>query len=43
MMGLPNMVVVAPCDAVEARKSTQHLLLEHTGPKYIRFAREATR
>jgi transketolase len=42
MMGLPNMVVVAPCDAVEARKSTQHLLLEHTGPKYIRFAREAT-
>lgn len=42
MMGMPNMTVVVPCDVVEARKATTHLLLEHQGPKYIRFAREAT-
>src|SRR5208337_341826 len=42
MMGLPNMTVVVPCDIVEARKATDYLLLEHKGPKYIRFAREAT-
>ena len=42
MMGLPNMVVVAPCDAIETRKATEFLLLSHVGPKYIRFAREAT-
>ena len=42
MQGLPNMVVVVPCDIEETRKATRHLLLEHTGPKYIRFAREAT-
>jgi len=42
MLGLPNMTVVVPCDAVETRKATRHLLLEHVGPKYIRFAREAT-
>jgi transketolase len=42
MQGLPNMSVVVPCDAVETRKATAHLLLHHLGPKYIRFAREAT-
>ncbi len=42
MLGLPHMSVVVPCDAMETRKATQHLLLEHVGPKYIRFAREAT-
>jgi len=42
VLGLPNMTVVVPCDAVETRKATRHLLLEHEGPKYIRFAREAT-
>jgi transketolase len=42
MQGLPNMTVVVPCDVVEARKATTYLLLSHTGPKYIRFAREAT-
>jgi transketolase len=42
MLGLPNMSVVVPCDAVETRKATNHLLLQHVGPKYIRFAREAT-
>jgi transketolase len=41
-MGLPNMTVVVPCDAIETRKATAHLLFEHVGPKYIRFAREAT-
>ena len=42
MQGLPNMSVVVPCDLVETRKATDYLLLEHNGPKYIRFAREAT-
>jgi transketolase len=42
MLGLPNMTVVVPSDAIETRKATRHLLLEHVGPKYIRFAREAT-
>ncbi len=42
MCGLPNMSVVVPCDAIETRKATDYLLLEHIGPKYIRFAREAT-
>jgi transketolase len=36
------MSVVVPCDAIETRKATRYLLLEHAGPKYIRFAREAT-
>ena len=40
--GLPNMSVVVPCDSIETRKATAHLLLKHVGPKYIRFAREAT-
>ena len=42
MQGLPNMSVVVPCDSVETRKATSYLLLRHQGPKYIRFAREAT-
>ncbi len=42
MCGLPNMSVVVPCDAMETRKATDYLLLSHVGPKYIRFAREAT-
>ena len=42
MQGLPNMTVVVPCDVVETRKATNYLLLQHKGPKYIRFAREAT-
>jgi transketolase len=40
--GLPNMSVVIPCDSLETRKATSYLLLQHQGPKYIRFAREAT-
>jgi transketolase len=42
MQGLPNMSVVVPCDMVETRKATDYLLMQHKGPKYIRFAREAT-
>ncbi len=42
MQALPNMVVVVPCDSVETKKAARYLLLEHTGPKYLRFAREAT-
>ncbi len=42
MCSLPNMSVVVPCDSVEARKATEHLLFNVHGPKYIRFAREAT-
>ncbi len=42
MQGLPNMSVVVPCDMLETRKATDYLLLKHVGPKYIRFAREAT-
>ena len=42
MEGLPNMSVVVPCDIVETHKATNYLLLEHKGPKYIRFAREST-
>ena len=40
--GLPNMHVSVPCDALETQRATEHLLFEITGPKYIRFAREAT-
>jgi transketolase len=42
MCSLPNMVVSVPCDVIETRKATDYLLLDHVGPKYIRFAREAT-
>ena len=42
MQGLPNMSVVVPCDIVETRKATDYLLLQHQGPKYLRFAREAS-
>jgi transketolase len=40
--GLPNMNVVVPCDSVETKKATTNLLFDIKGPKYIRFAREAT-
>jgi len=42
MMSLPKMVVCVPCDSVETKKATTHLLFNHQGPKYVRFAREAT-
>ena len=40
--GLPNMNVSVPCDIVETRKASEHLLFGIKGPKFIRFAREAT-
>jgi len=38
---LPNMTVLAPCDAIETRKATI-AVGEMDGPVYLRFAREAT-
>ncbi|MGA3212632.1 MAG: transketolase [Terriglobales bacterium] len=42
MTALPNMSVVVPCDFLETNKATTYMLLRHVGPKYVRFAREAT-
>ncbi len=39
---LPNMQVSVPADFIETRKATEHLMFKIDGPKYIRFAREAT-
>lgn len=41
MRVIPNMTVLVPCDAVEARKATV-AAAEYPGPVYIRFAREKT-
>jgi len=40
--GLPNMHMGVPCDSIETEKMTRALLFEVKGPKYLRFAREAT-
>lgn len=40
--GLPNMNLVVPCDVLETEKATKTLLFDVVGPKYLRFAREAT-
>lgn len=40
--GIPGMNVSVPCDANETRRATEHLLMNLKGPKYLRFAREAT-
>jgi len=42
MCGLPNMRVIAPCDAVETERLCGVGILEVSGPVYMRFAREAT-
>ena len=42
MCGLPNMHVAVPADSIEARKAVRAMLFDVVGPKYIRFAREAT-
>jgi len=42
MCGLPNMAVAVPCDSIETKKISEYLLFKHDGPKYVRFAREAT-
>jgi len=36
---LPNMIVVAPCDALETEKATR-AIAEHVGPVYLRLARD---
>ena len=41
MRAMPNMVVVAPCDSVEAEKATLALATD-SRPAYLRLAREAT-
>jgi len=39
---LPGITVVAPCDSVETERACDELLFQIKGPKYVRFAREAT-
>lgn len=41
MRSLPNMVVIAPCDSVEAEKATLAMASDER-PNYMRLAREAT-
>lgn len=41
MRAMPNMRVIVPCDAVEARKATA-AAAQIYGPVYLRFQREAT-
>jgi transketolase len=41
MRVLPNMVVIAPCDSVEAEKATLAMAKDER-PNYLRLAREAT-
>ncbi|SDH03592.1 transketolase family protein [Propionivibrio dicarboxylicus] len=41
MRVLPNMTVILPCDAIEAKKATI-AAAKMEGPCYLRFAREAT-
>lgn len=41
MRVIPNMVVISPCDAIEAKKATL-LAAKTTEPTYIRLAREKT-
>lgn len=38
---IPNMIVIAPCDAIEARKATL-VAAKHNGPVYIRLGRSDT-
>lgn len=38
---IPNMIVIAPCDAIEAKKATI-AAARYKGPVYIRFTREKT-
>jgi len=41
MRVLPNMTVLSPCDATQAKIATTKAILELDGPVYIRFGREA--
>jgi len=40
MRSLPNMTVISPCDATQARIATLKAIKELNGPVYIRFGRE---
>lgn len=40
--GLPKMNLLVPCDSIETAKAVEFSLFKLNGPKYIRFAREAT-
>lgn len=42
MTGIPGMHVCVPCDSLETFKATSYLLFNEKGPKFVRFAREAT-
>lgn len=42
MRVLPHMVVIAPCDSVEAEKATLAMAADKVRPAYLRLAREAT-
>jgi transketolase len=42
LTGLPNMVTIVPCDVIETYRACEYLMFHHKGPKYIRYAREAT-
>jgi transketolase len=42
MCGLPGMIVVVPCDFIETKRASEYVLFNIKGPKYMRFAREAT-
>ncbi len=41
MRVLPNMTVLSPCDATQAKLAVKHAVEEVKGPVYIRFGREA--
>lgn len=41
MRVLPNMTVLSPCDATQAKLLTSRAILELPGPVYIRYGREA--
>jgi transketolase len=41
MRVIPNMIVISPCDSIEAKKATL-LAAKNNKPTYIRLAREAT-
>lgn len=42
MRVLPHMIVIAPCDSVEAEKATLAMAADTKNPSYLRLAREAT-
>ena len=41
MRVLPNMTVISPCNATQAKMATEKAILECEGPVYVRFGREA--